>query len=69
MIFGSSIRTEACKTHGKDSQKFTLLAEKPPKGFLWSGGETDKNSNDYQTLQVVACEVWSRMRKAAQKKE
>ena len=34
--------------------KFTLLKEKPPKGFLWSEEEIDKSSNDYQTRSCVA---------------
>ena len=38
----------------KGFTKFTLLREKPPKGFLWSGGETDKDSSNYQTKKVVA---------------
>ena len=30
----------------KGITKFTLLKEKPPKGKMWSGEETDKSSND-----------------------
>ena len=34
----------------KGFTKFTLLREKPPKGYMWSGGETDNDSSNYQTL-------------------
>ena len=55
-----------------DSRKgftmFTMQSEKPPKGYMWSGGETDKDSSNYQTLKLWP-EVRSNMRKAAQKKE
>ena len=37
--------------------KFTLLKEKPPKGYMWSGKETDKNSHDHQTRLCVARSV------------
>ena len=38
----------------KGFTKFTLLSEKPPKGYMWSGGETDKSANDYQTRLCMA---------------
>ena len=37
--------------------KFTLLKEKPPKGYMWSGKETDKNSHDHQTRSCMARSV------------
>ena len=38
----------------KGFTKFTLLKEKPPKGYMWSGCEIDQTSNDYQTRSCVA---------------
>ena len=34
--------------------KFTILHETPPKRFLWSGKETDKNSNDMTSRSSMA---------------
>ena len=34
--------------------KFTILKVKLPKGYMWSGEKTDKDSNDYQTRECVA---------------
>ena len=56
MIIGMWTRIEVYQTLGKDSTKFTSLREKPPKGCLWSGGETDENSSNCQTWECVA---WS----------
>ena len=38
----------------KGFTKFTLLKEKPPKGYMCSEEETDKDSNDYQTRSCMA---------------
>ena len=38
----------------KGFTKFTVLKEKPPKQYMWSGVETDKSSNDYKTKSRVA---------------
>ena len=44
-IIGTSIRACICQSRGEDSQKNTLLKEKPPSGYMWSGREeTDKDS-------------------------
>ena len=58
-----SIRTAMFQIRGRGFTKFTVLKQKTPKGFLWSG-ETDKNSNDY-----VWPEVWTKIGKAAQNRE
>ena len=34
--------------------QFTLLEEKPPDGYMWSGGETDKKSADIQARLFMA---------------
>ena len=34
--------------------QFTLLEEKPPNGFLWSGGETDKKAANIQARLFMA---------------
>ena len=34
--------------------QFTLLSEKPPDGFLWSGRETDKTASDIQARSFMA---------------
>ena len=34
---GMSIDQETCLIHGQVSLNFTLLEEKPPNGYMWSG--------------------------------
>ena len=38
----------------KGFTKFTVLKEKLHKGYMWSGEETDKSSNDFKTRSRVA---------------
>ena len=57
MIVGSSIRTEACQTHGKDSQSSLCWERNLQRDIVWSGGETDKNSNGLPDL--TSCGLWS----------
>ena len=33
---------------------FSLLEEKPPDGYMWSGGETDKTASDIQARSSMA---------------
>ena len=33
---------------------FSLLEEKPPDGYMWSGGETDKTASDIQGRSFMA---------------
>ena len=34
--------------------QFPLLSEKPPEGYMWSGGETDKTASDIQARSFMA---------------
>ena len=34
--------------------QFTLLEEKPPDGYMWSGRETDKTASDIQARSFMA---------------
>ena len=34
--------------------QFTLLSEKPPQGYVWSGGKTDKTASDIQARSCMA---------------
>ena len=42
--------------------RFTILKEKPPDGYMWSGGETDKKTNDLKTRKDVARNVETHVR-------
>ena len=53
MTTGMSTRTEVCQIHGKDSQNFTLLKGKLPKGYMWSGWHW-QSSSDYETRYCMA---------------
>ena len=48
--------------------KFTLLKEKPPKGYMWSGERPTKNQT-FTRPDYVWPEVWTNIRKAAQNRE
>ena len=49
-------RIEVFQIFAKRFTKFTVLKEKPSKGYMWFRGETDNNSCSYQTWECVA---WS----------
>ena len=52
----------------KGFTKFTLLKEKPPKGYMWAGARLTK----VQTTTIpdhVQLEVWSKIGNAAQNRE
>ena len=49
-------------------RKFTFLKEKPPKGYMWSGERLTKIQATTRPENLWP-EVWSKMGKAAQKKE
>ena len=34
--------------------QFTLLGKKPPDGYMWSGGETDKTTGNVQSISCMA---------------
>ena len=34
--------------------QFTSLSEKPPEGYMWSGGETDKTASDIQARSFMS---------------
>ena len=68
MTVGTSIRTEACQILGKVSRSFTLLKEKPPKGFLWAGRRLTKVQTTTRPDHVWP-EVWTEICKAAQHRE
>ena len=53
----------------KGITKFTLLKEKSPKVYMWSGWRLTKKSSNYQTWVFVAWSLVQKMGKAAQKKE
>ena len=52
----------------KGFTKFTLLKEKPPKGYMWSGRRLTKNQATTRP-ENVWLEVWTKIGKAAQKRE
>ena len=47
----------------KGFSKFTLLEEKPPKGYLWSGGRLTKNFSNHQTREYVALKYGPKLEK------
>ena len=67
-ISGMSTRANICQTPGEDAQKFTLLKEKPPEGYMWSW----RRLTEIQTTtrpDYVWPEVWTKIGKAAQNRE
>ena len=66
MVIGMSTWIEVCPTRG--FTKFTLLNEKPPEGFLWSGERLTKIQATTRP-EYVWPQIWIGMSKAAQKKE
>ena len=52
----------------KGFTKFTLLKEKPPKGSMWPGGRPTKIQATTRPENVWP-DVWTKVGKAAQKKE
>ena len=54
-----------------DSTRFTVLHEKPPDGYTWSGGRLTKKTNDLQTRHFVAWDFGKMcpMRRNAKKSE
>ena len=54
MIIGMSMGQETCRILGQVSLNFTLLDEKPPDGFLWSGVETNEKTADIQARSFMA---------------
>ena len=68
-IVGMWTRIEVYQILGQDSRKFTLLKEKnPPKGYTWSGKRLTKNQATTRPENLWP-DVWSKMGKAARKKE
>ena len=54
MIIGISIDQEMCLNLWIVFTQFTLLSEKPPEGFSWSGVETDKTASDIQARSFMS---------------
>ena len=67
MIIRMSIRTEVCRIFCKEFTKFTLLSEKPPRGYMWSRGKMTKVQTTAR--HHVWLEVWTKIGKAAQNRE
>ena len=67
-IIGMWPRIEVYQILGKDSQSSLFLKEKPPEGFTWSGWRLTKNQATTR-LENLWPEVWTNIRKAAQRKE
>ena len=53
---------------GRGITKFTLLKEKPPKGYMWSGWRLTKIQTTTRP-DYVGAEVWTKIGKAAQNRE
>ena len=68
MTVGKSIRTEACQILGKVSRRFTLLEEKPPKGYIWTVERLTKVQTTTRP-DYVWPGVWTKIGKAAQNRE
>ena len=68
IIIGMWTRIEVQADSWKGCTKYTLLKEKPPKGSMWSGERLTKIRATTRPANVWP-EVWSKMGKAAQKRE
>ena len=68
MTAGMSIRTEVCQIIGKDSRCHIIERKNLQMDFLWSGGRLTKIQATTRPENLWP-EVWSKMGKAAQKKE
>ena len=67
MLIGTLLAIETCRNHGLVSRIFTVSA-KPPDGYMWSGERLTKIQATTR-LDHLGPKVWSRMSKAAQRKE
>ena len=68
MTTGMSIRTEVCQIRGKVPKHFTVLDEKAPDGFSWSGERLTKVQTTTRP-EHERLEVWTKIGKAAQSRE
>ena len=58
-----SIRASTCQILGRGFTKITLLKEKPPKGYMWSGRRPTKIQTTTRPDHVWS-EVWTKMGKS-----
>ena len=49
--------------------QFTLLEEKPPDGYMWSGVKTDKKAADIQTRSCMARTLGQNVKKCQAERE
>ena len=68
MIIGISMDQEICLTVGQVSPNFVLLEEKPPDGYMWSGGRLTKRQVTSRPDSLWP-ELWTKMGRNAKLKE